>query len=60
MQQLNDALKLAVEQAQGDAELFALLLTAPLAGWMVQGFLDEDVASKAIGLLHQLHPNVRI
>lgn len=59
MQKLNDALKLAVEQSDGDAQLFALLLTAPLAGWMVQGFLDEDVASRAIALLHQLHPDVK-
>lgn len=60
MKQLNDALKLAVEGAEGDAELFALLLTAPIAGWMTQGLLDEVVAAQAIALLHQLHPNVQI
>lgn len=58
--ELNDALRLAVEDANGDAEMFAFLLTAPLAGWMMQGMLDEDVSSEAIRLLHRLHPNVSV
>jgi len=53
-------LRLAVEGANGDAEMFAFLLTASLAGWMMQGMLDENVSSEAIRLLHQLHPNVGV
>ena len=58
--ELNDALKLAVEGAEGNAEKFALLLTAPLSGWMMQGMLEEEVSLEAIRLLHQLHPNVSV
>lgn len=58
--ELNEALKLAIERADGDAEKFAFLLTAPLAGWMMQGMLDKETATEAIRLLHQLHPNVTV
>jgi hypothetical protein len=58
--ELNEALKMAVDGADGDAEMFAFLLTAPIAGWLGQGMLDEDTALSAIQLLHQLHPNVTV
>ena len=60
MTQLNDALALALHHSDGNAEAFAFHLTAPLAGWMAQGMLNEDTAMAAIKLLHQLHPNVKV
>lgn len=60
MNELNEALALAVRNSDGNAQMFAFLLTAPLAGWMGQGMLDEGTAMAAIKLLHQLHPNVKV
>ncbi len=60
MKELNDALKLVLDGAEGAPDMFAFLLTAPLAGWMAQGMLDEDSAMAAIGLLHRLHPSVQV
>lgn len=60
MTALNEALALALHHSDGNAEEFALYLTAPLAAWMEQGMLDKDIAMSAIRLLHQLHPNVKV
>ena len=60
MIELNAALKLALQHSDGDPEAFAFHLTAPLAGWMGQGLLDEETAVKAIDLLHKLHPHFTV
>jgi hypothetical protein len=60
MSELNEALKVAVADAEGDPEMFALLLTAPLASWMLRGMIDSHIAAEAIRLLHKLHPNVTV
>jgi hypothetical protein len=60
MNELNDALKLALESSNGNPEAFAFYLTAPLAGWMTQGMIDADTALEAIRLLHQLHPSISV
>lgn len=59
MKELNEALVLALHHSDGNAEAFAFHLTAPLAAWMAQGMLDEDIAMSAIRLLHQLHHFVK-
>lgn len=56
MARLNQALLIALESADGDPESFAFYLTAPLAAWMAEGGLNEDVAMASIQLLHRLHP----
>jgi hypothetical protein len=58
--ELNNALKLAVATADGDSQMFALLLTAPLASWMLQGTIDYKTGTEAIRLLHELHPRIHI
>lgn len=60
LNELYDALRLAVANADGDAEKFAFFLAAPLASWMSRGMLDEDATLAEIQLLHQLHPNVSV
>ncbi len=60
MPMLNEALQVATLHAEGDPQMFALMLTAPIAAWMLAGAIDENVAMEAIDLLHQLHPGVQI
>lgn len=60
MKALNEALALALHHSAGNAEAFAFHLTAPLAAWIGQGMLDEDIAMSAIRLLHQLHPSFKV
>lgn len=60
MVELNTALQSALLESEGNPEMFAFLLTAPLAAWMADGRLDEETALEAIRLLHQLHPTVKI
>ena len=52
---LNQALARNVDQAEGDAEMFAFLLTSTLAAFSAQGLLDDKAATRAIELLHELH-----
>lgn len=52
---LNEALARNVDQAEGDAEMFAFLLTSTLAAFGSQGLLDGGSATRAIELLHKLH-----
>lgn len=52
---LNEALARNVDQAEGDAEMFAFLLTSTLAAFGSQGLLDDKAAIRAIKLLHELH-----
>lgn len=54
-QRLNEALARNVQQAEGDAEMFAFLLTSTLAAFNAQGLLDDKAATRAIELLHELH-----
>lgn len=54
-QRLNEALARNVDQAEGDAEMFAFLLTSTLAAFGAQGLLDDKASTRAIELLHQLH-----
>jgi len=58
--ELNRALVIALTNSSGNAQSFAFHLTAPLAAWSGQGFLDEGTAMAAISLLHQLHPDVKV
>lgn len=58
--QVNAALELAVAHAAGDAEAFVFQLSAALAGWMGQGMLDKQIATKSIQMLHQLHPSISV
>ncbi|NYE62466.1 hypothetical protein FHW58_003681 [Duganella sp. 1224] len=60
MAQLNEALKTAVENADGNAEVFALYLGASIAGFMTQKMLNEDIAMQAVKFLHELHPSISI
>ena len=60
MTEFNRALDVALIHSAGNAELFAFHLTAPLAGWMAQGLLQERTAKAAISLLHQLHPAIKV
>lgn len=52
---LNEALARNVDQAEGDAEMFAFLLTSTLAAFNAQGLLDDKSSTRAIELLHELH-----
>lgn len=52
---LNEALVRNVDLAEGDAEMFAFLLTSTLAAFGSQGLLDDKAATRAIELLHELH-----
>ena len=52
---LNEALARNVQQAEGDAEMFAFLFTSTLAAFSAQGLLDDKAATRAIELLHELH-----
>jgi hypothetical protein len=54
-QRLNEALVRNVDQAEGDAEMFAFLLTSTLAAFNAQGLFDDKASTRAIELLHQLH-----
>jgi len=54
-QRLNEALARNVQQAEGDAEMFAFLLTSTMAAFNAQGLLDDKAATRAIELLHELH-----
>lgn len=60
MPELDRALELALMHSAGNAEAFAFHLTAPLAGWMSQGFLRKETATAAIRLLHQLHLAIKV
>lgn len=54
-QRLNEALARNVAQAEGDAEMFAFLLTSTLAAFNAQGLIDDKASTLAIELLHELH-----
>lgn len=58
MAQLNEALKIALENARGDAEAFAFYLASGLAVFMSQGKLNENVGMQSIRMLRQLHPTL--
>lgn len=60
MLQLNEALAMALENAEGDPQAFAFYLSAALAGFMGQRMLNEHVAMQSIRLLHQLHPSISV
>ncbi len=52
---LDEALARNVQQAEGDPEMFAFLLTSTLAAFNSQGLFDDKASTRAIELLHQLH-----
>ena len=54
-QRLNEALARNVDQAEGDPDMFAFLLTSTLGAFNAQGLLDDKAATRAIELLHELH-----
>jgi len=60
MSQLNLALKIALESAEGDAQAFAFYLCAGLAAFQGQRMLNSTVAMESIRLLHQLHPRISV
>lgn len=57
---LNEALKMALENADGNAEAFVFYFTATLAGFQGQRMLNENVVMQSIRLLHQLHPSISV
>jgi hypothetical protein len=60
MADLNRALAVALDHSNGNAQALVFHLTAPLAGWMCQGLLDQNITTAVIKLLHQLHPDIKI
>ena len=53
---LEKALAIAVHDSDGDPQLFAYLLSAPLNAWIQAGLLNKEVGEDAIQLLRKLHP----
>ena len=53
---LEKALAIAVHNSDGDPQLFAYLLSAPISAWMQAGLLNKEVGEDVIQLLRKLHP----
>ena len=45
-QRLNEALARNVAQSEGDAEMFAFLLTSTLGAFSAQGLLDDQASTR--------------
>lgn len=56
LERLNEGLRLALEQADGDPAMLGWLFGATLVSLGQQGFLDADLTARAAALLGQSVP----
>lgn len=56
LERLNEGLRLALEQADGDPSMLGWLLGATLVSMGQQGFLDADLTARAAVLLGESAP----
>lgn len=58
MNELNMALKQALELSKGEPKAFAFYLAESVASWTAQGMIDKKTGIEATAALHKLHPNI--